>query len=293
MDKSQSMPRWLPRRESFLGQVLHRFFKHKLAVAGLGILVLLGLVSILAPVLTPYGYDQQNVALMGQPRSPSSQHWMGTDELGRDSFTRVLYGARVSLRVGLLSALVATLLGTLVGALAGFYGHWVDPLLMRFTDVMLSIPLLPLVILLSGILHPSVALLVGIIGGLGWMSTARIVRGQFLKLRSAEYVEAIRALGGSNNRIMFRHILPNTIGPIVVATTLSVGNAILLESALSFLVLGVQPPTPTWGNLLNAAQGWLSQAHWLALFPGLFILITVLAINFLGDGLRDALDPRL
>ncbi len=269
-----------------------RFFKHKLALTGLVVLLLLALAAILAPVITHGAPDTQDFTIIGTPTAPSQAHLMGTDELGRDSLTRVLYGARVSLTVGLVSALIATFLGTLIGALSGYYGGALDTFLMRLTDVVLSIPLLPLVILLSGLLRPSVTLLVCIIGGLGWMGTARLVRGQFLSLREREYVEASRALGGSANRVMFRHILPNAIGPIVVSTTLAVGSAIMLESALSFLGLGVQPPTPTWGNLLNNASQWLQGAPWLAVFPGVMILITVLSVNFLGDGLRDALDPR-
>ncbi|WP_216318538.1 oligopeptide ABC transporter permease [Deinococcus aestuarii] len=271
---------------------VRRFRRHRLAVIGLVILLVLGTLALLAPVIAPYGFDTQDLNIIGTPQPPSAEHLMGTDQLGRDALTRVLYGARVSLAVGLMSALLASLVGTLVGALAGYYRGWLDTFLMRLTDVVLCIPLLPLVILLSGMLRPSVPLLVGIIGALGWMGTARLVRGQFLSLREREFVEASRALGGSNNRIMFRHILPNAIGPIIVATTLAVGSGIMLESALSFLGLGVQPPTPTWGNLLNYASQWLQVAPWLALFPGLFILVTVLAVNFLGDGLRDALDPR-
>ncbi|UQN08966.1 oligopeptide ABC transporter permease [Deinococcus sp. QL22] len=269
-----------------------RFFKHRLAVIGLVTLLALGILAASAPLLTPYTFDGQDFDIIGQPQPPSSAHLMGTDELGRDAFTRVLYGARISLMVGVFSALIATGLGVLVGALSGYYRGSIDTLLMRFTDIILSIPLLPLVILLSGMIRPGIWLLVCIIGGLGWMGTARLVRGQFLSLREREYVEASRALGGSNNRIMFRHILPNAVGPIVVSTTLAVGSGIMLESALSFLGMGVQPPTPTWGNLLNNASQWLSGAPWLAIFPGLMILITVLAVNFLGDGLRDALDPR-
>ena len=271
---------------------IRRFRKHRFAVIGLLTLLVLGVLAVSAPLLTPYTYDEQDFSIIGQPQPPSRAHLMGTDELGRDGFTRVLYGARISLLVGLFSALIATGLGVLVGALSGYYRGHIDTLLMRFTDIMLSIPLLPLMILLSGMTRPGILLLVCIIGGLGWMGTARLVRSQFLSLREREYIEASRAPGGSNNRIMFRHILPNAIGPIVVSTTLAVGSGIMLESALSFLGMGVQPPTPTWGNLLNSASQWLSGAPWLAIFPGLMILITVLAVNFLGDGLRDALDPR-
>ena len=278
--------------EGFWRLFVRRFRKHKLAVLGLAVLLTLGVLALLAPRIAPYGFDAQNLDIIGQPQPPGARHLMGTDQLGRDAFTRVLYGARVSLAVGLASALLASLLGTLVGALAGYYRGWTDTVLMRLTDVVLCIPLLPLVILLSGMLRPSVPLLILIIGALGWMGTARLVRGQFLSLREREFVEASRALGGSARRVMFRHILPNAIGPIIVSTTLSVGGAIMLESALSFLGLGVQPPTPTWGNLLNYASQWLQGAPWLALYPGLMILVTVLSVNFLGDGLRDALDPR-
>lgn len=278
---------------TLLGEALKRFRRHKLAVASLALLVLLSLAALLAPYLTPYTFDGQDVALLGMPTPPSLAHPMGTDHLGRDNATRVLYGARVSLLVGLLSALVATLVGTIVGALAGFYGGLTDNLLMRATDVVLSIPLLPLVIVLSGFLRPNLYLLVLIIGVLGWMGTARLVRSQFLSLRGRDFVEASRALGSSGIRIMFLHMLPNALGPILVSTTLSVGGAILLESALSFFGFGVQPPTPTWGNLLNSSRDWLDIAPWIATFPGLFILVTVLAVNFLGDGLRDAFDPRL
>jgi peptide/nickel transport system permease protein len=280
-------------RDSYRAKVLGRFRRHKLAQVGLFILVVLSLMAIFVPYLTPYTFDGQDFELLGQPTPPSLAHPMGTDQLGRDNATRVLYGARVSLLVGLLSALIASSLGTLIGALSGFYGGSVDAILMRFTDVMLSIPLLPLVIVLSGFLRPNLYLLVFIIGVLGWMSTARLVRSQFLSLRDREFVEASRALGGSNNRLIFQHVLPNALGPILVSTTLSVGSGIMLESALSFFGFGVQPPTPTWGNLLNGSSNWLDTAPWLATFPGLFILITVLSVNFLGDGLRDALDPRL
>lgn len=282
-----------PAPKTFRAKVFERFRRHRLAQASLVVLIVLTIAAVFAPYLTPYTFDGQDVLLLGTPTPPSLAHPMGTDQLGRDNATRVLYGARVSLLVGLLSALIATSVGTLVGALSGFYGGALDAVLMRLTDVMLSIPLLPLVIVLSGFLRPNLYLLVFIIGVLGWMGTARLVRSQFLSLRNQDYVEASRALGGSNERVMFLHILPNALGPILVSTTLAVGGAILLESALSFFGFGVQPPTPTWGNLLNGSADWLATAPWLATFPGLFILITVLAVNFLGDGLRDALDPRL
>jgi peptide/nickel transport system permease protein len=280
------------RNSSFFALVRKRFFKHKPAVIGLIVLLILVFMAALAPLIAPYPPGAQDLALIGQPQPPSTKHLMGTDQLGRDSFSRVVYGARVSLSVGLLSALIAAIIGTLIGSLAGFYGGQADMVLMRFTDVVLSIPILPLVILLAGLFRADVLLIVIIIGCLGWMSTARLVRGQFLSLKQTDYVEASKALGSPSRRTMFRHILPNAFGPIVVAATLTVGNAIMLAAALSFLGLGVHPPTPTWGNLLNGAQAYLSTAPWLAFFPGLFILIAVLAVNFLGDGLRDALDPR-
>ena len=281
-----------PPSRTLFQEVARRFFRHKPALISLVVLLVLSVMALAAPVIAPYPYDLQDFTIIGQPQPPSRAHLMGTDNLGRDTFSRVLYGARVSLAVGLFSALIAATIGTLVGAVAGFYRGWLDSALMRLTDMVLSIPILPMVILLAGILRPSVPLIVLLIGSFGWMGTARLVRGRFLSLRQVEFVEASHALGGSAVRVMFRHILPNALGPIIVATTLAVGGAIMLESALSFLGFGVQPPTPTWGNLLNEAREWLSIAPWLAIFPGLLILTTVLAVNFLGDGLRDAFDPK-
>lgn len=278
--------------DSFGRRVLRRFLRHRLAVLGLLVLLVEALVVIFGPYVTPYTFDGQDFNLIGSPGPMTLSHWLGTDELGRDAATRLIFGGRVSLVVGLAGAVISTLLGTLVGALAGFYRGWVDTLLMRFTDIMLSIPTLPLVLLLSGLFRPSPPLLVGIVGALIWMGTARLVRSQFLALREREFVEAARALGASGPRLILRHILPNAVGPITVAATLAVGSAILLESALSFLGFGIQPPVPTWGNLLNAASPWLGQAPWLAMAPGLCILFTVLAVNFVGDGLRDAVEPR-
>lgn len=278
--------------QSYGRRVVIRFLKHRLAVASLAFLLLMAVVIVAGPFLSPYTFDGQDFTLIGSPGPMTAEHWLGTDELGRDVMTRLIYGGRVSLAVGLAGAIIATIAGTLVGALSGFYRGWTDILLMRFTDVMLSIPTLPLVLLLSGLFRPSPPLLVAIVGMLIWMGTARLVRSQFLALREREFVEAARALGAGGARLMFRHILPNAIGPITVAATLAVGSAIMLESALSFLGFGIQPPVPTWGNLLNSASPWLSVAPWLAIPPGLLILCTVLAVNFLGDGLRDAMEPK-
>jgi peptide/nickel transport system permease protein len=278
--------------QTYWRRVARRFLKHRPAVVGLVFLILLAAVIVIAPYFLPYAYDEQDYELLGSPGPMTWKHWLGTDELGRDALTRLIYGGRVSLAVGLAGAVISTCVGTLIGALSGFYRGWTDAILMRFTDVVLSIPTLPLVLLLSGLFRPSPPLLVAMVGALIWMPTARLVRSQFLALREREFVEAARALGCGGARLMFRHILPNAIGPITVAATLAVGTAILLESALSFLGFGIQPPVPTWGNLLNSASSWLGQAPWLAIPPGLLILFTVLSVNFLGDGLRDAMEPR-
>jgi peptide/nickel transport system permease protein len=278
--------------QSFGRRALRRFLRHRLAVAGLVFLLAMALAVTVGPLLSPYAFDDQDFSLIGSPGPMTAEHWLGTDELGRDVLTRLVYGGRVSLAVGLAGAILSTLVGTVIGGLSGFYRGWTDAILMRFTDVMLSIPTLPLVLLLSGLFRPSAPLLVTIVGALIWMGTARLVRGQFLTLRERDFVEAARALGAGGPRLMVRHILPNAVGPISVAATLAVGSAIILESTLSFLGFGIQPPVPTWGNLLNSASSWLSVAPWLALPPGLCILFTVLSVNFLGDGLRDALEPR-
>ncbi len=287
-----SAPSYVAPSEDFWRQAARRLWRHRPAMFSLVALLIMAGVALFAPALSPYPYDAQDFMIIGNPQPPSRAHPMGTDQLGRDSFSRILHGGRISLSVGLLSALMAALIGTVVGALAGYFGGVWDDLLMRLVDLVLSIPLLPMMIVLAGIFRPSIALLIVIIGLFGWMGTARLVRGRFLSLRGTEYVEASHALGGGSSRIIFLHMLPNALGPIVVATTLAVGNAIMLESALSFLGLGVQPPTPTWGNLLYEARDFLSLAPWMAIFPGLFILVSILAVNFLGDGLRDALDPK-
>jgi peptide/nickel transport system permease protein len=267
-----------------------RFKRHKLAMASLGILIVLGLLTILVGVISQYSFAQQN--LFQRVKGPSGAHWFGTDQLGRDEFTRVLYGGRISLLVGLSVALSAGAVGAVVGAIAGYYGGWIDNALMRVTDLFLSIPFLVVLIIAANALGGSLFDIVLILSLFFWMPDARIVRGVFLSMKEKEFVEAARASGGSSTRIIFYHMLPNAMGPIIVNATLSVAAAILTESALSFLGFGVQPPTPTWGNLLNNSRQFTQLAPWLVWFPGLAILITVLCVNFLGDGLRDALDPH-
>jgi peptide/nickel transport system permease protein len=271
---------------------LARLIENRPAATGFVILLALAGCAVIGPFLSPYAFDEQNLQLLGEPTAPSLAHWLGTDELGRDSLTRLMVGGRISLAVGLASALVATFIGTLVGALAGYYRGWVDQGLMRFTDIMLSIPALPLVLVIAGMLRPSPPLLVMVIAALIWMAPARLVRGQVMSLAERDFVSAARALGAGSGRIILRHILPNTIGPIIVSATIAVGGSIMLESALSFLGFGVQPPIPTWGGLLNKAAPWLVSAPWLAIPPGLCIFATVLAVNFAGDGFRAALQRR-
>ncbi|MGD8319948.1 MAG: ABC transporter permease [Gemmatimonadota bacterium] len=265
--------------------------RHRLAVISLFVVAGLALVCAAAPLLAPYPFDAIDLDAIRQP--PSLAHWMGTDDLGRDLLTRVLYGGRISILIGVLAAVVGTGLGTLVGALAGYYGGRLDNVLMRLTDVAYSIPALPLLIVLAAYAQGAVGSMAVIIGLLSWMTTARVVRGEVLSIKETTYVEAARSLGATHARIILRHVLPNTLGPIVVGATLAVGNAIIVESSLSFLGLGVQPPTPTWGNMLMDAQSTMATKPWLTVFPGLAILAVVLAVNFIGDGLQDALDPTV
>jgi peptide/nickel transport system permease protein len=267
-----------------------RLRRHRLAVISLFVVVGISLVCLAAPLLAPFDFDAIDLGNIRRP--PSLGHWLGTDDLGRDLLTRILYGGRISILIGLFAALIGTGFGSVVGAVAGYYGGRVDGALMRFTDVVYSIPTLPLLIVLASYSQAGATSMAVTIGVLSWMATARVVRAEVLKIRSMEYVEAARGLGATNARIIGRHILPNAVGPIVVGATLAVGNAIILESSLSFLGLGVQPPTPTWGNMLMDAQSTMASQPWLSIFPGLAILLVVLAVNFLGDGLQDALDPR-
>ena len=253
------------------------------------VVVVMTLACAAAPLLAGYEFDAIDLSSIRQP--PSLDHWMGTDDLGRDLFTRALYGGRVSILIGVLSALIGTALGSAVGSGAGYYGGRLDNVLMRITDVAYSIPTLPLLIVLASYTAATAGTMALIIGLLSWMTTARVVRGEVLSIKEMPYVEAARSLGATHGRIIVRHILPNAVGPIVVGATLAVGNAIIIESSLSFLGLGVQQPTPTWGNMLMDAQATMATKPWLTFFPGMAILLVVLAVNFIGDGLQDALDP--
>lgn len=271
-------------------QAIHRFRKNKLAIMGLIVLLLLILIVIFIPIMIKH--DPNKVDLLNLLGKPSAKNWIGTDELGRDVFTRIMYGGRVSIAIGIFSAFTAIFIGTLIGSLSGYYREWVDAILMRFTDLILTLPIMPLLIILGALFKPNPVTLIFLIGMFNWMSTARLVRSQFLTLRTLDFVTAARALGNSNSRIIFRHILPNAVGPIIVSATLTVGRAIILESVLSFLGVGINPPMASWGNMLQSAQSTMVTAPMLAVAPGMFILLTVLAINFVGDGLTDALDPR-
>ncbi|NOT06051.1 MAG: ABC transporter permease [Anaerolineales bacterium] len=276
--------------------ILRRFFKHKLAGIAIAVLALLILASAFA-FTTPYSPTNQEPTNSFQ--KSNADHWFGTDELGRDVFTRILYGGRVSLTVGLFSTFLSIALGVLVGALSGYFGGWIDSVLMRITDAFLTFPTIFVLIILGAFLREqqvpwlknSVLIVIIIIAALSWMWPARLVRGLFLVLREREFVTASRALGGSSARIIIQHILPNCIGPIVVSGTLQMASAIITESGLSYLGFGVQPPTPTWGSILATAQNQVFRAPWIAFYPGLMIFITVMAINYIGDGLRDAFDP--
>ena len=261
-----------------------------MALVGLGILLVLASGSLLANWISPY--SPIKTSLVEMLDRPSPAHLMGTDELGRDLFTRTLHGGRVSLAVGFLAVALAVSIGSTVGAIAGFYGGWVDNILMRVVDFMIALPSIFVLILLATIYGTNPVTLVLVIGGLRWMGTARQVRGAFLSLREREFVEAARCLGASPARIILRHLLPNAVGPIIVASTLGISGAILAESSLSYLGLGIQPPMASWGNMLRNAQDQMVRAPWTAIFPGLMIFLTVVAVNSIGDGLRDALDPR-
>jgi peptide/nickel transport system permease protein len=264
--------------------------RNKLAVVG-GILVLLVFVlSIFAPRFAPY--DPSKIDIKNILVGPSWSHLLGTDDLGRDVLSRMLWGGRISLEVGFVAVGIATIMGLILGSIAGYYGGWIDSAVMRAVDIMLSIPTIFLVLAVIAILEPSIINIMVVIGLTSWMEPARLIRAEFISLKEREFVVAARAIGAADSRIIIKHVLPNGLAPILVSATMGIGGAILIESALSFLGLGVQPPTPSWGSLLSSGKDNIEIAWWLSAFPGLAILVTVLGYNLLGEGIRDALDPR-
>jgi peptide/nickel transport system permease protein len=272
--------------------VWRRFRKHRIALSGAVILLILTVGAIGAPIIASYAPFAVNIRAYRQP--PSSEHILGTDSSGRDVFSRLLHAGRVSLSVGLVAVGIYTAIGLVIGALAGFYGGRVDMVLMRLADIVMAFPTLILIITIVSVLGPNIYNVMVVIGLLGWPPIARIVRSLFLSLREQEFVLASQTVGAANSRIIFRHILPNTLAPVIVAATFGIANAILLEASLSFLGLGVQPPTPSWGNMLTDAQSIsvMESMPWLWIPSGFMIALAVLSINFIGDGLRDAFDPR-
>lgn len=320
--------RLAPAEPSQLALTWRRFRKHRLGLTGLFVLSLLIASAIIVPMLLPFTYDDVGDATPFMPAGsvsvalpqPGLVHILGTDDVGRDVFTRLFYAGRISLTVGLLSTILVVIIGSIIGAISGFYGGWIDTILMRFVDLLLSLPVLPMLLILSKMLDSSgvmnnifdpifgrgtgtVATIVLVLTIFGWLGVSRLVRGSILSLRSLDFIEATRALGANSRRIILRHLMPNSMAPIIVAATLAVGDFIITEAFLSFLGLGIQPPIPSWGNMLENGRNYsmfITDINptkeirgYLILFPGLMILLTVLSINFMGDALRDALDPRL
>jgi len=268
-----------------------RFRRNGLAVSGGVIVICLFVLAVLAPVFSPYKPNDidRNAILM----PPDIHHALGTDDLGRDVLSRMIYGARISLAVGFVAVGIATLIGIVFGAAAGYYGGWIERIIMRFIDIMLTIPTFFLILAVIAFVEPSIWNIMIVIGLTGWMGVARLVRAEFLTVKERDYVMAARALGASDSRIIFRHIMINSMAPVLVSAVLGIAGAVLVESALSFLGIGVQPPTPSWGNILTLGKDNIEIAWWLSVFPGLAILFTVLGYNLLGEGIRDSIDPRL
>lgn len=268
-----------------------RFRKNRLSLAGAIVVAMLIAIAALAPFISPY--DPMIIDVHNVLSPPSFSHPFGTDDLGRDVLSRMIWGSRVSLKVGFVAIGLALLIGISIGAIAGFYGGKVDAILMRFVDIMLAFPVFFLILAVIAILEPGIFTIMVVIGLTGWMDVARLIRAEFLTLKERDFVVAAHAVGAGNLRLIFRHILPNALSPVFVAATFGIAGAILTESGLSFLGLGVQPPNPSWGNILTSGKDNIEVAWWLSAFPGLAILITVLSYNLMGEGLRDALDPRL
>lgn len=272
--------------------MIKRFVKHHPLIFGGSFLTgLLIIMALTAQWLSPYDPLQQS--LPDRLLSPSFRHWMGTDQFGRDVFSRLLYGSRVSLAVGFVAVSIYISIGTFVGSVAGYYGGWVDGILMRLVDVILCVPTFFLILMVIAFVGPNIINVMIIIGLTSWTDVARLVRGEILSLKEREFILAAKLIGASDSRIILKHLLPNAMGPILVVATLGIGGAILVESSLSFLGLGVQPPTASWGNMLLEGKEHLTDAWWLVVFPGMAIFFTVLGFNLLGEGLRDMLDPRL
>jgi peptide/nickel transport system permease protein len=314
------------KEESQLTIVTRRFLRHRLAVVSLILILIIFIASLLAPWITTFPRDAVDVATAARPAPPGVAgsagyvHLLGIDHLGRDLFTRVLYAGRISLTIAIAVVFFSETIGVIIGATAGYYGGWIDALISRLIEFMLSIPLLPILLIVSAILIKTdaqlplpafavnaissillasekeaqkVVVLVGILVIFSWLSAARLMRGMALSLRNQDFIESLRALGANDARIIFRHIIPNGIAPILVDASLALGGIIILEAALSFLGLGIQDPTPTWGNMLAQSQSYMFQHPWLPLVPGIPLVLVSLSFNFIGDGLRDALDPRL
>ncbi|HAX18003.1 MAG TPA: peptide ABC transporter permease [Actinobacteria bacterium] len=278
-------------KSSLYKDAWRRLVRNKLAMIGLAIVIIMALIAILAPYIAPYDpiYREKTASQEG----PSAAHWFGTDILGRDIFSRVLYGTQISMLVGVVAVSISLAIGLFLGALSGFFSGVPDAIIMRIADIFFAFPYILGAIAIMTILGPGVLNIFIAIGILGWASVARLFRSSILSIKEKEYIEAARALGASNARIIMKHILPNSFAPLIVYSTMNVGTAIIVEAALSFLGLGVQPPTPSWGKMLSESLSYINTAPWLMFFPGLAILITVLGFVLLGDGLRDALDPRL
>lgn len=288
-----------------------RLRRNKLAVIGMFVLIILYMLAIFAPIIAPYSFEGTMDDILQADRAPSFKsyedynmngelvefkpNYFGRDEMGRDVFSRTLYAGRISLTVGFVSVGIAVIIGTVWGCIAGYYGGWIDNIMMRIVDALNAIPTFILLITVMALFKPNIFNVMIVLGFVNWTSIARFVRAEFLSLIRRDFAEAARCIGAKDARIIFRHILPNAMGPIIVSATMGIANAILTESALSFFGLGVQPPTPSWGNMLTNAQelNTMLLSPWKAFYPGIFIFITVLSFNFFGDGLRDALDPRL
>ncbi|MBM7600579.1 peptide/nickel transport system permease protein [Virgibacillus halotolerans] len=270
---------------------LLRIIKSKTSFVGLCIILILIITAILAPVIAPYSPTDQSI--IDRYQSPSGTHWLGTDELGRDIFSRIIYGTRISIQIGLITVGISMVIGVLLGGIAGYFGKWADQIIMRLIDILMAFPSILLAIALVAVLGPSLQNAMIAVGIVGIPQFARIVRSAVLSVKETEYIEAARAIGAKHKRIFLQHVLPNSLAPIIVQATLGIGTAILDAAGLSFLGLGAQPPTPEWGAMLSDGRSALQTAPWVVAFPGIAIFLVVLGFNLFGDGLRDALDPRL